>query len=91
MSTMGKTKWMQELEDFWKRKDTAGFYELVEIYQKMEAAVRDEIAEKLSKLPFHGQFQDYDGATERREVTYTTDIVALENELRSESLKEKKI
>lgn len=39
------------------------------------------IVTRMAELPYHPEIDAYEGGTSTRMVTYTTDLVALENEL----------
>lgn len=56
MSTMGKPEWMIELEKFWDRRDTAGFYELVEIIKNVEQETRESIKNDIVQFAIEGKF-----------------------------------
>lgn len=55
------------------------------IYHALEAvqgSVAEEIISQIETLPFHAERDDYDGSNTIRQVTYTTDMVHLENQIR---------
>lgn len=65
----------------------AAILEILRVHEALLQAntkqVIESIAKQLSELPFHPEIEIYEGGQNERQVTYTTDIVHLENILRA--------
>ena len=63
-------------------KLNAEFADVESFLQQAIEEAQEETAKKLSRLPFHPEVTPHEGGTSIRQVTYTTDIVQLESELK---------
>lgn len=86
------TDTIKELKELWRNRNDDGdldtsYEEFEDLLLSAISKTREDIADKLSKLPFHPEIEHYDGGTSERQVTYTTDIVALENSLKEKQTK----
>lgn len=61
MSITGMPEWLQKMQEVWRRRDTAGFYELQEIVESTIDLVERQTREEIERRTLFGAGPDYFG------------------------------